>query len=126
MPGVTFWTGWEPLTLEGAQQLSDVTGVYEVKVEGRLVDYPTGRSAMIYYGKTEPAIASLRGIVLRDWFAPDKEAIRANWGGYGPIVFRWAAVTPESVDDEHARRNRLFLERFGRLPWGNPESAPPE
>ena len=120
MPGALFWTVWSPLTLEGSHSLSDVPGVYEVKVEGRLVDYPTGRSAMVYYGKTEPALASLRQIVLRDWFAPDKEAIRANWGTYGPLVFRWAAVDPPSVDAEHARRNKLFEERFGRLPWGNP------
>ncbi|HVO30471.1 MAG TPA: hypothetical protein VMV18_07035 [bacterium] len=121
MPGVLFWTEWLPLEEEVAKNLSDVPGVYEVKVERRLVDYPTGRSAMIYYGKTEPAAPGLREVVLRDWFTPDKATIRANWAEYGPIVFRWAAVEPARVDDENARRNKLFVERFGRLPWGNPE-----
>ena len=121
MPGVLFWTEWIPLSRESAENLSDVPGVYEVKVERRLVDYPNGRSAMIYYGKTEVENASLKSIVLRDWFTPDKDAIRANWEAYGPLVFRWAAVEPARVDDENARRNKLFLERFGRLPWGNPD-----
>lgn len=121
MPGVIFWTAWIPLVVEAVQDLSDVPGVYEVKVERNLVNYPTGRSAMIYYGKTEPAIAGLRQIVLRDWFGEDKQAIKDNWAAYGPLVFRWAAVMPDAVDDEHARRNKLFFERFGRLPWGNPE-----
>lgn len=120
MPGVLFWTGWIPLSRAAVEDLSDVTGVYEVKVEKRLVDYPSGRSAMIYYGKTEPELPSLKGVVLRDWFTPEKDEIRANWEAFGPLLFRWAAVTAGDVDAEHDRRNRLFLERFGRLPWGNP------
>jgi hypothetical protein len=117
--GVTlFWTTWLPLTAETAQALSDVSGVYEVKVDGRLVDYPSGRSAMIYYGRTEPEASSLRQIVLRDWFTPEKQAILQQWREYGPVVFRWTATDDPAT--EHARRNKLFIERFGRLPWGNP------
>lgn len=99
--------------------LSDVAGLYEVKVDSRtLVPYPAGKSAMIYYGRTDER-QSLRLAVQEDWFTPEKEAIRAQWAGYGPLVFRWAA-TPDPAP-EHERRLRLFRERFGRLPWGNPD-----
>lgn len=112
-----FWTEWWPLTAEAVQNLSDIPGLYEVKVERRLVDYPAGRSAMIYYGITEKEAPSLKAIVARDWLTPEKEAIRRNWEAYGPLVFRWAA-TPDP-QEEHERRVRLFRERFGRSPWGN-------
>ncbi len=114
-----FWTEWIPLTPASVENLSDVSGLYEVKVLRRLVDYPTGRSAMIYYGKTLPDSPSLRRTVAADWFAPEKEPIRVRWQEYGEIVFRWAATG--RVDEEQERRLRLFRERFGRVPWGNPE-----
>ena len=73
---------------------------------------------MVYYGITEVGSPSLRTVVERDWLGPEKEAIRRNWEEYGPLVFRWAmTLDPEP---EHERRMRLFRERFGRTPWGNP------
>lgn len=112
-----FWTPWAPLTLESVAELSDVPGLYEVKVDTRnLVQYPTGKSAMIFYGITDER-KSLKQAVAEDWFRTDKDAIRAQWSEVGPIVFRWAA-TPDPLP-EHTRRMRLFQERFGRFPWGN-------
>ena len=116
-----FWTPWLPLSPERIETLSDVPGLYEVKVERRLVEYPVGRSAMVYYGKTDDGNPSLRRLVLRDWFGADKEAIRTLWEAHGPLVFRWAAT--DAPDREHDRRLRLFTERFGRPPWGNPTES---
>ena len=112
-----FWTPWLPLTRPAAADLSDVPGLYEVKVDTRnLVQYPTGKSAMVYYGMTDER-RSLRATVEEDWFSPGKDPIRAQWASYGPLVFRWAAA--ENPETEHARRLRLFVERFGRIPLGN-------
>lgn len=112
-----FWVPWAPLTREAAAGLSDVPGLYEVKVDGRNpIQYPSGKSAMVFYGITDER-KSLRLAVEEDWFSPGKDAIRAQWAGVGEMVFRWAA-TPDP-GPEHARRMRQFLERFGRYPWGN-------
>lgn len=112
-----FWTGWLPLTPEAVRDLSDVPGLYEVKVDTKsLVQYPTGKSAMVFYGKTDDR-KSLRKAVEEDWFAAGKQEIRAQWGAIGPLVFRWAATA--DPDPEHLRRLTLFVERFGRIPWGN-------
>ena len=112
-----FWTEWIPLTPASAKSLSDVPGLYEVKVDSKqLVQYPTGKSAMVFYGKTDSR-KSLRAAVEEDWYSPGKEAVRTEWSALGPLVFRWAAAP--DPDAEHARRLTLFLERFGRIPWGN-------
>ena len=113
-----FWTEWLPLTAEQVQFLSEVSGLYEVKIDGRLVDYPGGRSAMVYYGATDAEQPGLQALVRRDWLTPEKEAILRQWQEYGRVVFRWAAA--ENPAPEHERRVRLFRERFGRAPWGNP------
>lgn len=115
-----FWSPWIPLTPEAIEAtLSDVTGLYEVKVDGKLVDYPSGRSAMVYYGRTDAEHPSLRQLAIDDWFSPEKEAIRKQWEStYGTLVFRWAGAG--DPDPEHARRMGQFVDRFGRAPWGNP------
>ena len=114
-----FWTSWLPLTPDAVGDLSDVPGLYEVKVDSKaLVQYPTGKSAMVFYGKTDER-KSLRRAVEEDWFSAGKDAIRAQWSTVGPLVFRWAA-TPDP-DPEHSRRLTLFVERVGRIPWGNAE-----
>ena len=114
-----FWVPWAPLTLENVETLSDVPGLYEVKVDGRNpIQYPSGKSAMVFYGITDDR-KSLRLALLEDWFSAGKDAIRAQWAAVGPMVFRWAA-TPDPRP-EHARRMQQFIERFGRYPWGNTE-----
>ena len=114
-----FWTQWIPLTPATIADLSDVPGLYEVKVDSKdLVPYPTGKSAMIYYGITDQR-RSLQQTVREDWFTPEKEPIRREWEAWGPLVFRWAAT--ETGEAEHARRVRQFVERFGRIPFGNAE-----
>ena len=115
-----FWSPWIRLTREAVEStLSDVAGLYEVKVDGKLVDYPSGKSAMVYYGKTTH---SLRLLALDDWFSEEKDPIRRQWEGFGPLVFRWAHAPDPGPD--HDRRMRTFLERFGRFPWGNAEETP--
>ena len=112
-----FWTPWAPLTRESVDALSDVPGLYEVKIDSRnLVQYPTGKSAMVFYGITDDR-KSLRKAVEEDWFSFGKDVVRAQWSELGPMVFRWAA-TPDPLP-EHSRRMQSFIERFGRFPWGN-------
>lgn len=114
-----FWVPWAPLTLEAVGQLSDVPGLYEVKVDGRNpIQYPSGKSAMVFYGITDDR-KSLRLALLEDWFSPGKDTIRAQWSAVGAMVFRWAATADPLP--EHTRRMRQFFERFGRYPWGNTE-----
>lgn len=117
-----FFSEWIALTPEAVEaSLSDVPGLYEVKIDRKLVDYPTGRSAMVYYGRTTKEQPGLRTLVLADWFSDAKDGVRRQWEGVGPLVFRWAAAP--DVETEHARRIRLFVERFGRTPWAIPDDA---
>ncbi len=115
-----FFSEWIALTPEAVESsLSDVPGLYEVKIDRKLVDYPMGRSAMVYYGRTTKEQLGLRTLVLADWFSEAKVGVRRQWEGVGPLVFRWAGAG--DVDTEHARRIRLFVERFGRTPWAIPD-----
>ena len=115
-----FFSEWITLTPEAVESsLSDGPGLYEVKIDRKLVDYPMGRSAMVYYGRTTKEQPGLRKLVLDDWFSEAKMGVRRQWEVVGPLVFRWAGAA--DVDTEHARRVRLFVERFGRTPWAIPE-----
>ena len=85
------WSPWIVLDAENVEQLGPrSTGLYEVKVERRIVQYPTGKSAMIYYGCTNDEVLTLRDALERDWFAEDKEEVRSQWAEYGDLVWRFA------------------------------------
>lgn len=114
------WGPWIFLTEAQVETLGPETaGVYEVKVNKRLVDYPHGRSAMIYYGCTREEVPTIREALRLEWMSEDKAEIRAAWSEYGELVFRFAVC--EDPLGEHLRRLENFEQRFGRPPWANPE-----
>lgn len=113
------WSPWIVLDADHVEQLGPrSTGLYEVKVDRRLVDYPTGKSAMIYYGCTDGSVLTVREALARDWFTDDKDAVRQQWSQYGSLVWRFALE--HDPEPEHRRRMESFQLRFGRLPWANP------
>ena len=51
-PVLTDFVHWYPLA-DAAKHAPPSPGVFQVKVSGRLIDYPTGKSAMVCYGSAE-------------------------------------------------------------------------
>lgn len=100
---------WYPLS-EAEAHAPRAPGVFQVRVEAGLVEYPTGRSAMIHYG----AAADVRRAVA--------ELAAAHPGA--PWLCRHAVeLTPrESADPEAALA--VLLDRFRRR-FGMPPTFPP-
>jgi hypothetical protein len=116
------WSPWIVLDAEHVQQLApNAPGLYEVKLDGAVLDYPNGKAAMIYYGSSDTEDATLRAAIERDWMHESKKEIIATWSQYGDLVWRFALEV--NAQAEHTRRLDLFVQRFGRPPWGNPEQA---
>ncbi len=72
--------------------------IVQVKVLGRLLDYPTGKSAMVWYGRDAGF---------------DPRSLQA-WSPSDTLVARWLVV-----DDADAALSPLlarFIARFGRAP----------
>ena len=113
------WSPWILLNTEQLQKLAPRTsGLYEIKVDNAVIDYPNGKSSMIYYGCTSEQSPTLFDTINEDWMTPDKGEIRKAWEPYGTLVWRFA-VKSESQPD-HLRRLESFVQRFGRTPWANP------
>ena len=111
-----------PLTSDQVEKFGPRrSGLYEVKVERRLIDYPGGRSAMVHYGTSDENAPSVREALYRDWLSPEVAENRLAWEEYGPLGWRFALTS--DVAAEHARRMTQFVERFGRAPWGNGEAV---
>lgn len=92
---------WIPLAA-AAEHMPDRPGVFQLRLERGLVDYPRGRSAMVGYG----ASASLKRAIA---------AVAADHG-HAPWLCR---CTRDPVDDPAAALARLvddFRERFGDEP----------
>lgn len=116
------WSPWIVLDPEHVHQLGPrSTGLYEVKIDQSVVDYPGGKSSMIYYGCTDDEAPTLREALERDWIADDKKEVRDAWSQHGDLVFRFALE--QDATAEHNRRMESFIQRFGRAPWANPETG---
>jgi hypothetical protein len=80
-----------------------VAGVFQIKVQ-QLLAYPSGKSAMVYYGSGDDLRAALTRV------APSLER-------FGEIV--WRVFETASHAAELARHLKQFTERFGAVPAGN-------
>ena len=76
-----------------------------------LLDYPRGRSAMVYYDGDDDDL----GVAV--------ERLRARAGGGAPRVYvRFAAPEREPPSAAAARLRETFRRRFGSLPrWNGPD-----
>lgn len=101
---------WIPLTLEGVARCPDAPGAVQVSTEDRrLIAYPKGKSAMVFYFYAQRSARE----ALRRAFADELDERGAR--GEGPLVFRVMA----GGDDVKAHLERLFTEfeeRFGDAP----------
>jgi len=113
------WSPWILLNTEQLQKLAPRTsGLYEVKVDNAVIDYPNGKSSMVYYGSTNQELPTLFEAINQDWMTPDKSKTRKAWEPYGTLVWRFAVQNEPQI--EHSRRLESFIQRFGRPPWANP------
>lgn len=113
--GPGHFSGWHPLDSESlARFLAPGPTAIQVRVAAGLVEYPRGKSAMVYFcfAATDPKR------VLEERFADELEQPGAR--GWGPLWFR-------VLKGDHARaeledRWDAFIERFGRAPlWHDVE-----
>jgi hypothetical protein len=106
---------WLPLDDAHLEDVTDGPGAVQLgRADRSLVDYPRGRSAMVFYFY---AARSMRE-ALRRLFADELDEPGAR--GEGPLVFRVcpgghdARAWLEGLFDE-------FVERFGRAPILHPD-----
>jgi hypothetical protein len=106
---------WSPLDDAHLEEAADAPGAVQLgRADRRLVAYPTGRSAMVFYFY---AARSMREATRR-LFADELAEPGAR--GEGPLVWR---ACPGG-DDVRAHLERLFDEfvaRFGRAPILHPD-----
>lgn len=82
-----------------------VSGVVQIKLLGQLVDYPAGKSAMVWYG-AGPSIAATATAGLEQSRRALDPDVRLQW--------RYAAV--DSPQQPLRALVRRFVDRFGGLP----------
>lgn len=101
---------WIPLTHEGLARCPDAPAAVQLATEDkRLVQYPKGKSAMVFYFYAQRSARE----ALRRAFADELEERGAR--GEGPLVYR----VLEGGDDVKAHLEKLFGEfehRFGSAP----------
>ena len=113
------WTQWRPFTPSGVDTASKtLNGVYEIALDGYLVQYPNGKSQTVYYGESHGKKSSIHAR-LKAHLAErgDKQIAKLMKAGY-PLRYRYDT----SVPDPGAREAILlavFELRFGVCPFGN-------
>ena len=103
------YSKWYPLNDEGVEA-SGICGAAAVQVrrEQGLIDYGTGKSAMVWYGYFSE---NSKGR-LRDVFRDEME--RSGARGQGPLVFRF--YSGDDTRDSMVKRARQFAHSFGGPP----------
>jgi len=97
------WFDVGQLSLDGLPRRSFV---YQIKTASRLVDYPSGRSAMLFYG-AELGDDALPGAI---------QSVQENFP-QDELRFRFRPV--QDASQEVARLMTRFEKRFGSLPMFN-------
>lgn len=104
------FSDWRPLTPDGLSLAPDEPGAVQLScADKRLVPYPRGKSAMVFYFY---AARSMRE-ALRRLFADELEAPGAR--GEGPLAFRTMAGGDEARLHLETLYDR-FYEQFGAPP----------
>ena len=108
---------WFPYT-EAIEYMPEEPGVFQIRREQGLVDFPRGKSAMLRYGASE---RSLRRVFAELLGEPGPEAVPQTIDGEARVeswLVRWAT---SPVPHEHcARLLASFTERFGAPPRDQP------
>src|SRR3990172_6338055 len=84
----------------------DQPGVFQVKIKKGLIDYPTGKSAMFYYGYTNNLNKGLAQFCT--------EILPVLNIDSDLIVMRWLVVS--DTETQFKKYMDLFLTKFGSLP----------
>lgn len=111
------FTNWQRLTQESVEQHApDGPAALQVKRVGGLVDYPSGKSAMLWYGYA----SENAGATLTEHF--EDELRQPGTRGYGTLRFRYIP------GGQQARETLMkvwhkFVSKFGRPPLLNSEST---
>lgn len=110
------FSSWYPLTESGVREHApEEAAALQVRRAEGLVDYPEGRSAMLFYYHTSKNAA----VLLRREFADELEEPGVR--GYGPLEFRYLTgdQSREVMEDVLGR----FLSSFEAPPKFNREGA---
>jgi hypothetical protein len=100
---------WHPIG-EASTAAPETSGVLQTRAEG-VMDYETGRSAMVYYACSPPG-ETLRAFISGRGARQIRRAVAA-----GARWIRFAEVT--DPEDELDRLLKGFIERFGAPPISN-------
>ena len=104
---------WFPLTPDGvASQAPKGPAAVQLRAAEGVVDYPTGKSAMVFYFFASTSVAD----ALRTHFSDELDA--PGHRGYGPLLFRYSDE-PSGAAGLQAHLD-AFESRFGRKPWLHP------
>jgi hypothetical protein len=85
-------------------------GVFQIKIERGLVEYPRGKSAMIYYGAGPNVREAVQAVASR--LAEQ----------FGPIVCR--SLASDQFEEELAHHLQRFTDQFGAPPEGHNDPEP--
>ncbi len=96
---------WYPLA-ECAPHATAIAGVLQLRIATGLIDYPTGKSAMIHYRATRNVRAAIAELAARH--------VGRSW----LCRFTIAMTASEAADVERAAEDLLdtFTRRFGAAP----------
>ena len=103
---MTGFSSWRPLT--AFAEAPQGPGVFQIKVVDHLIDYPRGRSAMVFYGSAVEVRAALAAVA---------QSMTTRFSSLGPLV--WRALATDRHAEELARHLQRFVEQFQSPPAGN-------
>lgn len=105
------FSSWYALTEESLEaNAPDEPAAIQVRRTGGLVDYPSGKSAMVFYGLADDVAARLAELF-------DDELAAPGTRGFGSLQFRYyIGDDPRGYIEKVLHR---FVQRFGRPPLFN-------
>lgn len=102
----TEWTTFDKIHTAPKTQ-----GVFQIRIDEGLLDYPTGKSTMFYYGYAENLnlnISEFQKTILPHLSIPEKN-----------LLIRWLPASNAKTRFE--QRMNAFIGKFSCMPYGNEE-----